>query len=160
MKNLKSAKIPGVAYHSLTRSHAADTNHDRLAVQSEQEPLSSDHPAAVGSFFSSLSFLPPSLQCHTDSQCHLPFFFLKKKNLQEALPACALLLVVVVVFFFPRWAWLTEAWAPPLTAVAAPAAAARTAEPPAVWHDVKYSPLNCQSRSWFGTLPGVHCGYH
>lgn len=30
------AQIPGVAYHSLTWSHPADTNHDRLAVQSRR----------------------------------------------------------------------------------------------------------------------------
>lgn len=54
-EKLKKRKIPGVAYHSLTRSHTADTSRDRLAVQSKRELLSSRSP---GLLFFLLLFLP------------------------------------------------------------------------------------------------------
>lgn len=71
------AQIPGVAYHSLTWSHTADTNHDRLTVQSRRELLSSGDP---GGFFYSVT--PPA-----HAIC-----LLLKSELQDVLPACALFL--------------------------------------------------------------------
>lgn len=63
----------------MTRSHTADTNHDRLAVQSERELLSSEDPSVLLFF-----------QRDTTSQCHLPFS--KKSQLQDVLPARVLFL--------------------------------------------------------------------
>lgn len=104
----------------MTRSHTADTNHDRLAVQSKQELLSSDDPSGV------------FLQCDTNSQCHLPFS--KIRTSRSASCLC-------VVF---RWASqprpsITQAFA------AMPLADCCLQPNPAVWRNVKYSLLNCQA---------------
>lgn len=121
-EKLKKRKIPGVAYHSLTRSHTADTSHDRLAVQSKRELLSSGDP---GFFF---------LQCDTNSPCHLPF----SKITTSRCVSC-----LCVVF---RW---TSQPRPSVTqAFAATLLADCCLQPsPAERRNVKYSLLNCQART-------------
>lgn len=102
----------------MTRSHTADTNHDRLAVQSERELLSSQDPSVL--LFSSVT--PPAnaicLFLKSELQDVLPARVLFLGGLHNQGPASRSLLLLADCCLQPN---------------------------PTAWRNVKYSLLNCRA---------------
>lgn len=116
----------------MTRSHTADTNHDRLAVQSKQELLSSEDPR--GFFFFLVFFY--SVTPPANAIC----LFLSEIRTSR----CVSCLCVVFRWASQRRPSVTQAF----FFVAAMLLADCCLQPnPAVWRNVKYSLLNCQARA-------------